>query len=248
MRSGIIGLVSVVLVGGLYAGWAYFLADRSEGPILIAGRRGDVANWPENTLPGIRAAARLGADGIEFDLRQSADGTFYLMHDAEVDRTTNGTGAIGDLHDAEVDALTIDGGLGFHGQTGVSVPRLDDVLDELADYEGVLLLDAKGNAAEHAALAHMVAARGVAAMVSCSSAAHVAAVAGLLPTYGAQPAGVDKAMLPSPLPWTAWFWPVQISAIYESWTGDERDAIDLARRWGVEFYITNNLEAALAFR
>jgi hypothetical protein len=236
-----------VLGGGLYAGWAYYLADRSAGPMLIVGRRGDVANWPENTIPGIRSAARFGADGIEFDIRQSADGTFYLMHDREVDRTTNGSGAIKVLHDAEIEGLAIDGGLGFQGQSGIRVPRLVDVLHELAQYDGALFLDAKGDAVEHAALAALVAPLDVNARISCSTSADVIAVGGLLPTYGGRGTGVDKVMLGSPLPWTAWFWPVQVSAIYEGWTGDERDAMARARRWGVEVYITNDLEAVLTF-
>lgn len=247
VRAGIVALASAVLVGSVYAGWAYYLADRSGGPMLVAGRRGDVANWPENSLPAIRSAARLDADGIEFDVRQSADGTFYLMHDAEVDRTTNGMGALRGLHDADIDALLITGGLGFHGEAGLRVPRLADVLEALADYSGIVLLDAKGDAAEHAALARLVAAGPVDARIHCSTSDDVTAVAGLVPTYGAG-AGVDQGMLPAPLPWSAWFWPVEVSAIYEWWTADERDAMDRARRWGVEIYITNDLQAALAYR
>lgn len=246
VRVAVVLLASVVFAGSLYAGWAFYVADRSTGPMLIVGRRGDVANWPENSLPGILSAARLGADGIEFDVRQSADGTFYLMHDRTVDRTTNGSGALGDLSDAAINALAIDGGLGFHGQAGLKVPRLIDALNALEAFDGLLLLDAKGDAREHAALSRLVAPRGIAARISCSTPRDVGAVAGMLPTYGGRDTGVEQAMLGSPLPWTAWFWPVQVTAIYEGWTADERDAMDRARRWGVEIYITNNLEAALA--
>jgi len=238
----------VVFGGGLYWGWALYLADRSTGEMLIVGRRGDVANWPENTIASVRSAERLGADGIEFDIRQSADGTFYLMHDADLDRTTNGSGPIRERHDREIEALTIDGGLGFHGQSGLRVPRLVDVLSELQDYEGVLMLDSKGDAAEHAALTAMVAPLDVDARIICVTPADVVAVAGRMPTYGTPGTGVDQRMLISPLPWTAWFWPAQVTAIYEWWTSDEREAIERARRWGVEIYITNDLTAARASR
>ena len=246
VRAGIVVLASILLVGGLYAWWAYSVADRSTGTMLIVGRRGDVANWPENTLEGLLAAARLGADGIEFDVRRSADGTFYVMHDPTVDRTTNGSGAIVDMHDAEIDALAIDGGLGFDGHKGLTVPRLQDVLNGLAEYRGLLLLDAKGDPGEHGELARMIAPLRRSARISCSTRADVVAVGGALPTYGSRGIGVDQAMDGSPLPWTAWFWPVEVSAINEKWTGDERDAMDRARRWGVELYLTNHLAAALA--
>lgn len=137
----------------------YDVVDRGDG-MLVAGRRGDVAEWPENTLQGIAAARDLGADGIEFDVRRSADGTFYLMHDATVDRTTDGSGAIAGLHDRAIDALTIDAGLGDGGQTGLHVPRLEAVLDALAAYNGLILLDGKGGPEEHPALARLLLAGG----------------------------------------------------------------------------------------
>ena len=241
-------VAGVVFGGGLYWGWALYLADRSVVEMLIVGRRGDVANWPENTVESVRSAARLGADGIEFDIRQSADGTFYLMHDPDVDRTTDGSGPIRDLHDREIDALTIDGGLGFVGQHGLRVARLADVLTELGDYRGVLMLDSKGDAAEHAALAAMVAPFDLDMRLHCVTSSEVDAVAGLIATYGTPGTGVDQRMVESPLPWTVWFWPVQVTAIHEWWTADERDAIERARRWGLEIYITNDLAAALALR
>ncbi len=248
LRGAVIALAALVLVGGVYGGWAYYIADRSVGPMLIVGRRGDVAKWPENTLQGIRSAARLPADGIEFDVRQSADGTFYLMHDPRVDRTTGGTGFIRDLHDREIDTLVVDGGLGFHGQSGIKVPRLTDVLQELEGYDGEVFLDAKGNADEHAELARLIAARGVAVRIGCYSRDDVAAVSGLLPTYGGRSIGADDEILESPLPWWAWVRPPEISAIHERWTDDETDAADRARRWGVKFYITNDLASVLTLQ
>jgi glycerophosphoryl diester phosphodiesterase len=52
---------------------------------------------PENTLAGIRAALDFGVDAIEIDVRASADGMPVLMHDATVDRTTNGSGAVAEF-------------------------------------------------------------------------------------------------------------------------------------------------------
>jgi len=59
--------------------------------------RGAYERAPENTLPGIAEAVALGAPMIEIDVRLSRDGVAVLMHDATVDRTTNGRGAVADL-------------------------------------------------------------------------------------------------------------------------------------------------------
>ena len=46
-----------------------------------------------------------GADYIEFDVRQSADGVLYVIHDDTVDRTTNGTGLIAEMTSEQIDGL-----------------------------------------------------------------------------------------------------------------------------------------------
>lgn len=60
---------------------------------------------PENTLAGIRAALALSVDAIEIDVRATADGVPVLLHDATVDRTTNGSGLLGAMTFAEAGAL-----------------------------------------------------------------------------------------------------------------------------------------------
>lgn len=108
------------------------------GPLLIA-HRGGSALMPENTLPAfLDAAQRWQADMIELDVRATADGHCVVMHDATVDRTTNGTGAVADLTLAELQTLdaayrfTRDGGASFplRGQA-VRIPTIDEVLTAL---------------------------------------------------------------------------------------------------------------------
>lgn len=53
--------------------------------------------WPENTLASFREAIRLGAHMIELDVRLSKDGQPMVIHDQNVDRTTNGTGNVAEL-------------------------------------------------------------------------------------------------------------------------------------------------------
>jgi glycerophosphoryl diester phosphodiesterase len=61
---------------------------------------------PENTLAAFRQAVAEGADIIETDLHLSADGVFVCIHDATVDRTTDGSGAVAEMSLAELKTLS----------------------------------------------------------------------------------------------------------------------------------------------
>jgi glycerophosphoryl diester phosphodiesterase len=127
---------------GLWAdGWA--LPARDVAPMLIVAHRGNMAALPEDTAEAIWDAARLGADGIEFDVHQSADGTWWVMHDPTVDRTTDGSGPIRELSDEVLSELEIDAGPGFDPDAPDTVrpARLATVLDGLRTYDGVLYVD-----------------------------------------------------------------------------------------------------------
>jgi glycerophosphoryl diester phosphodiesterase len=76
---------------------------------------------PENTLRSFVAAQQAGLDVIELDLHLSKDGALVVMHDTDVDRTTDGTGPIADKTLAELRAL--DAG------RGERVPVFEEVLD-----------------------------------------------------------------------------------------------------------------------
>ncbi|MFF7982460.1 glycerophosphodiester phosphodiesterase [Streptomyces sp. NPDC007901] len=88
---------------------------------LTIGHRGVMGVEPENTLRSFVAAQQAGLDLIELDLHLSKDGTLVVMHDAEVDRTTDGTGPIAEKTLEELRAL--DAG------RGERVPVFEEVLD-----------------------------------------------------------------------------------------------------------------------
>jgi glycerophosphoryl diester phosphodiesterase len=88
---------------------------------LTIGHRGVMGVEPENTLRSFIAAQHAGLDLIELDLHLSKDGALVVMHDADVDRTTDGSGPIAELTLAELRAL--DAG---HGER---VPVFEEVLD-----------------------------------------------------------------------------------------------------------------------
>ena len=71
----------------------------------ICAHRGASSSHPENTLAAFREAVLLGAQMIEFDVALTKDGQLVLMHDATVDRTTDGTGPVADLTLEEVRKL-----------------------------------------------------------------------------------------------------------------------------------------------
>ncbi|MEU8617846.1 glycerophosphodiester phosphodiesterase family protein [Streptomyces sp. NPDC048623] len=77
---------------------------------LTIGHRGVMGVAPENTLLSFVRAEQAGMDVIELDLHLSADGALVVMHDAEVDRTTDGTGPIAGKTLAELKALDAGGG------------------------------------------------------------------------------------------------------------------------------------------
>jgi glycerophosphoryl diester phosphodiesterase len=62
--------------------------------ILVLSHAACKGHAPENTLAGIRTALALGADAVEVDVRNTADGIPVLLHDETVDRTTNGSGLL----------------------------------------------------------------------------------------------------------------------------------------------------------
>jgi glycerophosphoryl diester phosphodiesterase len=110
---------------------------------FIASHRGGGATAPENTLPAITAALASGFDYVEVDVALTVDMQPVLMHDATVDRTTNGHGRLADLTLAEVEEL--DAGAWFDPAfAGTPVPRFTEFLDVLAGAGRRAIVELKG--------------------------------------------------------------------------------------------------------
>lgn len=119
------------LGAGLLALPALTLAEK---PVLpnrgFCAHRGAMSTHPENTLPAFDEAIRLGAAMIEFDVQLTRDGALVLMHDATVDRTTDGRGKVADLSLAELQKL--DAGMRKDPRfAGTRVPTFVEALDRL---------------------------------------------------------------------------------------------------------------------
>lgn len=99
--------------------------------ILVIAHRGASAYEPENTLRAIKRAIDLGADMIEVDVRATRDGHIVVIHDATVDRTTNGKGYVKDMTLKELKRL--DAGLGER------IPTLQEVISLVKGRAGLVI-------------------------------------------------------------------------------------------------------------
>ena len=105
---------------------------------LVIGHRGNRAHAPENTLASLLEAVALGVDAVEFDLRLSLDGVLVVIHDATLERTTDGSGPVAERTAAQLRAFdagarfTSDGGRTFPWRgRGARIPTFDEIVDAL---------------------------------------------------------------------------------------------------------------------
>lgn len=89
--------------------------------MIIMGHRGAAALEPENTLLSIARAMEIGVDAVEIDVHLSKDNEIVVIHDATLDRTTNGTGPVS-THTLE-ELKKLDAG------KGETIPTLQEVID-----------------------------------------------------------------------------------------------------------------------
>lgn len=114
-------------------------AAAGQGPPLpdrgIAAHRGASTTHPENTIPAIEEAVRLGAQQIEIDVRLTADRRLVLLHDATLDRTTNVAQVFPARETRDVADYTFDevrrldaGGWKNARFAGLKIPTLEEAL------------------------------------------------------------------------------------------------------------------------
>jgi glycerophosphoryl diester phosphodiesterase len=103
--------------------------------LLVTGHRGAAGLEPENTVRSFRRACELGVDRVETDVQLTRDGRLVCIHDATVDRTTNGSGAVAALTFDEIRRL--DAG---HGE---QIPTLEEAIAAVRG-RSVLQIELKG--------------------------------------------------------------------------------------------------------
>jgi glycerophosphoryl diester phosphodiesterase len=118
-----------------------WLRSRS-GRIHVCGHRGHSIGAPENTLAALLATQRNGGSAAEIDTVLTADGAIILMHDIDLDRTTNGTGAVDRATLAEIAAL--DAGSWFSPEfAGEPVPTLAEAIEFAGRHDLALMVEIK---------------------------------------------------------------------------------------------------------
>ena len=111
--------------------------------LQVVGHRGVAGLMPENTLKGFEHAIALGVDAVECDVHLTRDGKLVVIHDAQVERTTDGSGDVGSM---DFDAVRkLDAG------DGEQVPTLCEVLDTVRG-RIELNCELKGEGVEQAAV------------------------------------------------------------------------------------------------
>jgi glycerophosphoryl diester phosphodiesterase len=106
--------------------------------LQVIAHRGGAGLRPENTIAAFAHAVAIGADVLEMDVQPTADGAIVVIHDATVDRTTNGRGRVDSFTLAELSKLDAghrwsgDGGRSFPFRgKGVRIPALEEVFARL---------------------------------------------------------------------------------------------------------------------
>lgn len=104
---------------------------------IIFAHRGLPVKFAENSLEGFRYAAKHGAEGVEFDVHMTKDKVPVVMHDEEIDQTTDGSGYIKDYTLNEIRK--------FHLKNGEPVPMLRELFEILQDKDLYINLEFKTN-------------------------------------------------------------------------------------------------------
>jgi glycerophosphoryl diester phosphodiesterase len=102
------------------------LHDLSDDYVFVVAHRGDWRYAPENSLPAIENAIRMGVDIVELDVQRTKDGHLILLHDATLDRTTTGSGMVSDWTLDSIQTLRLRNGCAI--KTKEKIPTLEEAL------------------------------------------------------------------------------------------------------------------------
>ncbi len=129
------------------------MLDTQPRPIVFA-HRGASAYAPENTLEAFRLAYRQGADGIELDAKLSADGEVVVIHDAGVERTTDGNGRVASLELSQLRSLNA--GISHPNEfNNVHIPTLSEVFEAVGQ-NGIINIELTNYSTPHDLLVEKV--------------------------------------------------------------------------------------------
>ncbi len=129
---------AALVVIGLSSAYALIAQVQNEGPVEVIAHRGAAGAFPENTLASIRGALEAGADWVEIDVQESADGTVIVMHDSDFMKLSAVNLKVWDA--TAEDLAGIDIGSWFDPEfADARVPTLAEVLEVVRDRAHLLI-------------------------------------------------------------------------------------------------------------
>jgi glycerophosphoryl diester phosphodiesterase len=131
-------LTAVVVVVGSLANYSALTKLAAAEETSIIAHRGFVTGGVENTIPALRAAAAAGADRVEFDVLQTKDLKFVVIHDTNLKRLAGIDANVKDLTQAELTAITV-----RDGSMEAKIPSLEEWIAESKRLDLPQLLEVK---------------------------------------------------------------------------------------------------------
>ena len=109
-------------------------SESSAGKLYLTAHRGLSAVAPENTLPAFEAAGQAGYFACEFDIHETKDGKWAVMHNEDISDMTDSTGNISLYTYDELLKFNIDAGSNIKNFSSLKIPELSEVLDICKKY------------------------------------------------------------------------------------------------------------------
>jgi glycerophosphoryl diester phosphodiesterase len=125
MKGNIVFVILMTCAGQVHA--QKVVLPEAKHKFIVISHRADHVEVPENTLAAIENGIKAGVDYVELDLRTTKDSVLVIMHDATVDRMTNGKGKVSDLTYAELRRLKVMDKAKDTGKT-YDIPNFEEVL------------------------------------------------------------------------------------------------------------------------
>lgn len=126
----------------------FTISRATDNAFYLTAHRGLSSVAPENSAPALIEAGKAGYYSAEFDVRPTSDGVWIMMHDSELDRTTNGTGNVEDFTYEELLGLNIDSGNGIENYPDLKISTLEQAIDICIEYSMRPMIEIKGGSPE----------------------------------------------------------------------------------------------------
>ncbi|MEN8144555.1 MAG: glycerophosphodiester phosphodiesterase family protein [Gemmatimonadota bacterium] len=234
----------------------------------IIGHRGAAAESPENSMPALELAVRLGADALELDVQQSVDGAIVVIHDPTLQRTADAEGVIAEMAWSDLRDVRLRPKPG--ADPGPPLSRLNDVFERFPDVEITVDVKASRAAADVVALIQRFerTERTILYIEDGTGLPEFRAYRGRRATSTWQalrlaldrgwPARSAEREVPEVVhtPLSRWGIPIITPAFVrrmhehhrsvQVWTVDEQDTMSRMADWGVDGIITNDVRVAVS--